>query len=108
MSTNPSTTGGLAGVARPGSSVAVAELDYGPLAADVREVFDSGRTKPIEWRMQQLKQVEKMMVENSDNIIEALAKDLGRPPTESILADIGVSKRDWGLYNAIHFCRIHR
>ena len=53
MSTNPSTTGGLAGVARPGSSVAVAELDYGPLAADVREAFDSGRTKPIEWRMQQ-------------------------------------------------------
>jgi aldehyde dehydrogenase (NAD+) len=54
-------------------------------------VFDSGKTKAIEWRLQQLKQIEKMVVENADAMIEALAKDLGRPATESVLADVGVT-----------------
>ena len=54
----------------------------------LRETFKTGRTRSVEWRKQQLKALEKMMVENEGALMEALEKDLGRSPFEAWLADI--------------------
>ncbi len=54
----------------------------------LRETFATGRTRSIEWRKQQLRALEKLMVDNETAIAEALASDLGRKPFEAWLADI--------------------
>src|SRR5690349_18141618 len=54
----------------------------------LRETFKSGRTRSVEWRKQQLKALEKMMVDNEGAVMEALDKDLGRGPFEAWMADI--------------------
>jgi aldehyde dehydrogenase (NAD+) len=54
----------------------------------LRETFATGRTRSIEWRKQQLRALEKLMVDNETAIAEALATDLGRKPFEAWLADI--------------------
>jgi aldehyde dehydrogenase (NAD+) len=45
----------------------------------------------VEWRKQQLRALEKMMVENEAAIADALATDLGRKPFEAWLADIATT-----------------
>jgi aldehyde dehydrogenase (NAD+) len=54
----------------------------------LRETYATGKTRSIEWRKQQLRAVEKLMVDNEPAIAEALASDLGRSPFEAWLADI--------------------
>ena len=44
--------------------------------------FNSRKTRSYEWRIAQLKQLKKLLKENEVQIIDALAKDLGRPPFE--------------------------
>eukprot|EP00123_Amoebidium_parasiticum_P016064 comp23270_c0_seq1/m.38080 comp23270_c0_seq1/g.38080 ORF comp23270_c0_seq1/g.38080 comp23270_c0_seq1/m.38080 type:complete len:491 (-) comp23270_c0_seq1:82-1554(-) len=45
---------------------------------NLRQVFASGKTLPYAWRHKQLKQLEKLLVENEDNIIGAVMQDLGK------------------------------
>ncbi len=40
------------------------------LVADMRASYDSGYTRPLAKRLQQLKQLKKMLVENEDTIIK--------------------------------------
>ncbi|WP_237570681.1 aldehyde dehydrogenase family protein [Mycolicibacterium lacusdiani] len=54
----------------------------------LRKTFATGRTRSIEWRKQQLKALERMIVENEAQIADALNQDLGRKPFEAWLADI--------------------
>ena len=54
----------------------------------LRDTFNSGRTKSIDWRRQQLKAMERLVVENEQAIAAALEQDLGRKPFEAWLADI--------------------
>ncbi len=54
----------------------------------LRETFATGRTRSIDWRKQQLRALEKLMVDNEPAIAEALASDLDRKPFEAWLADI--------------------
>lgn len=54
----------------------------------LRETFASGRTRSIDWRKQQLRALERMMVENEQTVAAALEQDLGRKPFEAWMADI--------------------
>lgn len=54
----------------------------------VRDGFNSGITKPLAWRKQQLKAAAAFLTENTDAITEALKKDLGRCKFEAYLADV--------------------
>ena len=54
----------------------------------LRETFQTGRTRSLQWRKQQLQALEKLMVENEPAIAAALEQDLGRKPFEAWLADI--------------------
>ncbi|MGD7789548.1 aldehyde dehydrogenase family protein [Propionibacteriaceae bacterium Y1700] len=57
--------------------------------ADLRTVFESGRTRPLEWRRAQLDGLHRLLVEHGDELAAALHQDLGKPATESWLTEIG-------------------
>lgn len=54
---------------------------------DLRRAFDSGRTKPLAWREQQLEQLLKMCSEQKDAFAKAAHKDFRRPLDETLLLD---------------------
>jgi aldehyde dehydrogenase (NAD+) len=58
------------------------------LVRGLRKVFQSGRTRDLKWRKQQLLGVQKLIEENEDKIIEALKLDLGKPKQEGVLSEI--------------------
>lgn len=64
--------------------------------ARLRATFQSGRTRPVEWRLEQLERVKAMLEEKADEFREALAADLGKPPLEGWLADIGLPLAEIG------------
>jgi len=55
--------------------------------ARLRQTFDSGKTRPIEWRLAQLAEVERMMLEHEAEFAEALRLDLGKCRYEAVLTE---------------------
>ena len=72
----------------PTQPPAAAASDIAETVARLRRTFATGRTRNVEWRQDQLRKLEKLMVENEPAIAEALAQDLGRKPFEAWLADV--------------------
>ena len=56
--------------------------------ARLRQAFDSGKTRPIEWRLAQLAEVERMMREHEADFAEALRLDLGKCLFEAVLTEM--------------------
>ena len=54
----------------------------------LRATFRSGRTRPLEWRLEQLAALVRLVEEREAEFAAALAQDLGRPPVEAWLADL--------------------
>lgn len=63
-------------------------VDIPAIVRRLRETFASGRTRSIDWRKQQLRALERLMIENEAAVAAALEQDLGRKPFEAWLADI--------------------
>jgi aldehyde dehydrogenase (NAD+) len=63
-------------------------LDSGRLLADLRQVFGTGRTRSLQWRLDQLRGIERLLEERESEIAAALAEDLGRSTVEAWLGDI--------------------
>ena len=55
---------------------------------DLTTTFQSGRTKDLRWRAQQLRAIERMMSEREGDLINALRQDLGKPALESWMTEI--------------------
>lgn len=70
--------------AGPGSTGA----SVSAVVADLRAAHAAGRTRPVEWRLGQLKALRALVAENEGLLIEALVDDLGRTPTDAWLGDI--------------------
>src|SRR3954471_3692828 len=68
--------------------------DAAGLARRLRETFDSGVTRPLEWRDAQLEALGRMLVKCEDELVAALVEDLGRPPFEAWAADLRITGRD--------------
>ncbi|OBI47189.1 aldehyde dehydrogenase family protein [Mycobacterium sp. E796] len=66
-------------------------VDIPATVARLRRTFASGRTRDVEWRRQQLLQLQKLMEENEEAISTALAADLDRNKFESFIADIATT-----------------
>lgn len=64
------------------------------MVTGLREVFATGRTRDIAWRIEQLRGIERMCDECEQQIVEALAADLGRPAFDGWLADIASTKAE--------------
>ena len=58
------------------------------LVARLRATFDSGRTRPLDFRQQQLAGLARFLRERERDIQDALYHDLGRPPLEAFTGDI--------------------
>ena len=56
----------------------------------MRSVFDSGVTRPVAFRMEQLKKLKRAIQENEKSIEEALYKDLKKSETETYAAETGL------------------
>jgi aldehyde dehydrogenase (NAD+) len=57
--------------------------------ARAREVFDSGATRPLAWRLAQLGRLRRMLIERRSEFAQALGSDLGKHATEAQLTEIG-------------------
>ncbi len=60
--------------------------------ARLRQAFDSGRTRPLEWRRQQLTQLIAMHDDHADEFIAALYSDFGKPTFEAFTSDVSQGK----------------
>jgi len=85
MTTDHTTEGGSAGV-----------------LAEVRTVFNTGRTRSVAWREEQLRAIERMCEEREAEISEALTRDLGRSMFEAWLGDIASTKAE-AVFARKHF-----
>lgn len=54
----------------------------------LRETFKTGRTKSLEWRVQQLNAMKKLLIDNEKAIIDAVKNDLGRCSFETVLCEL--------------------
>ena len=61
---------------------------------ELQQTFRTGRTRTYEWRLQQLKQIVKLVEENEDRFIEALRKDSGKAAFTSLAGEILVVKSE--------------
>lgn len=75
-----------------------------------RAAFDDGRTGDVGWRRQQLAALGRLLEDNAGAIEQALGRDLGKPPFEGWLTDIGVSRAeiDQALGNLDKWMKPHR
>jgi aldehyde dehydrogenase (NAD+) len=85
MTTDHATQGGSAGV-----------------LAQLRTVFNTGRTRSVAWREEQLRAIERMCEEREAEISEALISDLGRSAFEAWLGDIASTKAE-AVFARKHF-----
>ncbi|XP_062221054.1 aldehyde dehydrogenase family 3 member F1-like [Phragmites australis] len=65
-------------------------LGYGGLVSDLRDVYESGRTRDLEWRQSQLKELVRLLREKEEEIFDVLREDLGKHRGESFRDEVGV------------------
>ncbi|ULD44885.1 aldehyde dehydrogenase family protein, partial [Rhodococcus qingshengii] len=68
--------------------------DRKQLLDEVRRVANSGRTRDLQWRLDQLTGIERLCSERESEIALALSKDLGRSSVEAWLGDINATKTE--------------
>lgn len=73
----------------PPAPPATPDLDAAALVERLRTRFESGRTRPLEWRLGQLQALRDALTEREPEILVALAGDLGKPPLEAWATEIG-------------------
>ena len=61
------------------------------VVAGVRRAYDSGVTRPLEWRRKQLQGLIRMLREREAEFGAALAQDLGKNPLEGYLTEISIT-----------------
>lgn len=57
-------------------------------AAELRESYNSGKTRRYEWRVTQLKNLCRLMDENESAIIDAIHSDLSKPEFEAFAHEV--------------------
>ncbi len=62
--------------------------DIASIVKGARAVFDSGRTRPLDWRMRQLEGLASFLQVREAELGDALRQDLGKPALEAYVAEI--------------------
>ncbi|CAN6252545.1 unnamed protein product [Urochloa humidicola] len=70
-----------------------AAMDLGGLVGDLREVYESGRTRDLEWRQAQLRGLVRLLEEKEEDIFDVLREDLGKHRVEAFRDEVGVLKK---------------
>ncbi len=68
--------------------------DLDGLADRMRATYRTGRTRSEQWRRGQLEALGRLVVEREDDLLAALAADLGKPPFEAWLTDLRSTGRE--------------
>jgi aldehyde dehydrogenase (NAD+) len=58
------------------------------IVRDLRDIFHTGRTRALEWRLEQLQGIERMALEHEAEIKKALALDMGKPELEAHISEL--------------------
>ncbi|MET8213090.1 aldehyde dehydrogenase family protein [Streptomyces sp. NPDC005373] len=69
--------------------IAVTAAPAAETLARLRATFDTGRTKPVAWRKEQLQALRRLLTEREDVFAQALQTDLGKSATEAHMMEIG-------------------
>jgi aldehyde dehydrogenase (NAD+) len=64
------------------------ESGFQALYDELKASWDSDCTRDAQWRLEQLAALERMMSEREQEIMDALAHDLGKPPQEAWISEI--------------------
>jgi aldehyde dehydrogenase (NAD+) len=72
---------------RPAAAVSN-PLEPDRLVARLRATFDSGATRPLAWRRQQLEAMQRLLVERESELLDALHQDLGKPAIEGWMTEL--------------------
>lgn len=67
---------------KPGANPAADAFDT------VRSAFDSGRTRPVSWRIEQLRAIEELVSDGEGELVRAMAEDFGKPRIEAWATDL--------------------
>ena len=65
-------------------------MNIGSIVARQREFFESGATRPVEFRMEALRKLQKALQVNESLISQAMKADLNKTPFESYMTEIGM------------------
>ncbi|MBN4002578.1 MULTISPECIES: aldehyde dehydrogenase [unclassified Nostoc] len=66
--------------------------NIGNIIQTQREFFQTGKTKDVTFRIEQLKNLKQAIIEHEQSIVEALQADLHKPEVETYLTEISVIK----------------
>ncbi len=73
------------------------DLDTIPgVVATLRHSFQSGRTRPLEWRERQLDALVRLLDDGGDRLVRAMQDDFGKPETEAFATDIAFTRSEVG------------
>uniref|UniRef100_A0A7S2NGD7 Aldehyde dehydrogenase domain-containing protein n=1 Tax=Zooxanthella nutricula TaxID=1333877 RepID=A0A7S2NGD7_9DINO len=70
-----------------------------PVYDELKATFDSGKTKPLEWRKQQLRALQRLYVENQQALREALHGDLGGGEWRSLIENGAIDDLEHAIDN---------
>lgn len=62
------------------------------IVQNLKDSFSSNKTLDVNWRIQQLNALEKLLIENEKQICDALKIDLNKHENDSILSEVGMAK----------------
>jgi aldehyde dehydrogenase (NAD+) len=76
-----------------------AASDRSPAAvvADLRRTFDDGVTRPLEWRREQLRALDRLLSDGAHDLLHAMAEDMGKPAVEGQLTDLSIVSAEIGV-----------
>jgi aldehyde dehydrogenase (NAD+) len=63
-------------------------MEVGPGVARLWSTFGSGRTRALEWRLEQLGGIRRFLLDQQDVLVEAMREDMGTPWMESVRSNI--------------------
>lgn len=78
----------VAALARTTEPTATTDTDPAAVVARLRAEFATGRTKPLDWRLRQLRALRTLLTERSEELLAALHADLGKGPKEAYRTEI--------------------
>jgi aldehyde dehydrogenase (NAD+) len=64
------------------------------LAGELRSAYQSGFTRPVAWRQQQLRALARLLGQGAGALTKAMAKDMGKPETEAWLTEVASVRRE--------------
>jgi aldehyde dehydrogenase (NAD+) len=93
-----------------GTEASARSLDVPAMLSELRGSFARGTTKPLAWRIRQLRALKQLLIERGPELEDALAADLTKNSTEAQLSEIGpvIGEIDFTLRHLRSWLRARR